>query len=338
MDILNIRENDLIDVDVRFAGVNYADVCIRWGLYSSANKFATWPIVPGFEFSGVVARVGEGENDEHDFKVGEKVFGVSMFGAYSDSVSVPYYQLFRLPKGLSMKDAAGFCTVGLTAHYAMHALASNVVTGSTVLIHSAAGGVGSFLVQLAKAIGCRVVGVVGAAHKVAYLKSLNCDHVVCKALFPSPIEWWRHIDALVPRGFDAVFDANGVATLRESYARLAPAGRLVVYGFHTMLPKKGGLLGIREWIKLAYDYLRSPTFDPLKMTSENKSVMAFNLSYMFDKRDMLDTTMRSLLDLHRRKRLKVGSVTVYPLSEAARAHAAIESGNTVGKLVLDCSK
>jgi len=332
--ILGIDDGDLVVVDVKHSGINYADVCIRWGLYSSANKFASYPLVPGFEFSGVVSKVRSTKN--HKFKVGDQVFGVTMFGGYSSKVEVPYYQLFSRPMTLRTDQAAGLCAVGLTALYAIRDLA-NVQNGSTILVHSAAGGVGSMLCQIGTYLGAKVVGVVGSEHKVPYLKSIGCDVVIAKAK-RTPKEWWDDVDKAAPKGFQAVFDANGVATLQHSYDRLAAGGRLVCYGFHSMLPKQGGVLSVFQWIRMAYSWLRSPSFDPMKMTPQNRSVMAFNLSYMFDRRELLEESMSFLLRLHREGHLRVAKTTIYPLSEVARAHRDIESGMTVGKLILDCEK
>src|SRR5687767_7678641 len=143
-------------------GVNYADCVIRMGLYASAKEFVGWPITPGFEFAGTVTAVGEGVSE---FAPGAKVFGVTLFGGYSTHVVVPKRQLFLLPSRLEPAQAAGFPTVFLTAYYALFELA-HPRPGANILVHSAAGGVGSALVQLGRIAGCRVVGVVGGAHKV----------------------------------------------------------------------------------------------------------------------------------------------------------------------------
>ena len=163
------NEQDLVIVQTYASGINYADICIRWGLYESAKRFVGWPITPGFEFSGEV--VGKGENVQ-EFQLGQQVFGLSLFGAYSTRLRVPKNQLFPLPDNMSHYEAAGFPTVALTAWYAMFELAKPR-PGAWLLVHSAAGGVGSMLVQLAKIAGCHVVGVVGASHKVELVKELG---------------------------------------------------------------------------------------------------------------------------------------------------------------------
>ncbi len=315
------------DVVVRTAaiGVNYADCVVRMGLYASAREYVGWPITPGFEFAGTVDRVGEGVKD---LAAGDDVFGVSRFGAYATRVCVPRDQLYlRKPTGLGVNEAAGFPAVHLTAYFALSELA-HPRAGDTVLVHSAAGGVGSALVQLARAAGCRVVGVVGASHKVDAVRALGADAVIDK----SREDLWSRARSLTPGGYDVILDANGVSTLRESARHLASPGKLVVYGFHSMLPRRGGR---PDWVRLAWDYVRTPRFSPLDLTNQNHSVMAFNLSYLFERKQFLREGMDRLIARLADGSLRAPHVTTYPFDRVADAHRDLESGQTVGKLVLE---
>lgn len=312
-----------VAIAVVAAGVNYADCVVRMGLYSSAKKYVGWPITPGFEVAGRVAAVGPGVDD---LEPGARVCAVTRFGGYTSFLVVPRSQVFQLPPQLPCRTAASLLAVGLTAWYALDELA-RPRPGETVLVHSAAGGVGGSLVQLAKLRGCRVVGVVGASHKVEPLRALGADAIVDK----SRESLWEAARRHAPEGYAAVFDANGVSTLKESYRHLRPTGRLVVYGFHSMLPRQGGR---PRWLKLAWDWLRTPRFDPLAMTSDNKSVMAFNLSYLFDRQDLLREALGKFLPACADGRFRPLPISCFPLEEVARAHQALESGQTVGKLVL----
>jgi NADPH:quinone reductase-like Zn-dependent oxidoreductase len=214
----------------------------------------------------------------------------------------------------------------MTAWYALFELA-HPRPGQQVLVHSAAGGVGGALVQMAKLAGCQVVGVVGSSHKVATVKAHGADAVIDK----STQDLWAECERLAPAGFAVILDANGISTLQQSYEHLRRTGKLVVYGFHSMMPKKGGL---PNWPKLAADYLRTPRFNPLTMTNDSKSVLAFNLSYLFDRKELLHEAIGQIARWLDAGRLAPPPVTTYPLADVARAHADIESGNTVGKLVL----
>ncbi len=142
---------------------------------------------------------------------------------------------------------------------------------------------------------------------------------------------WGEAARFAPGGYDAIFDANGVSTLRGSYAHLARPGRLVVYGFHSMLPRERGR---PRWTKLAIDWLRTPRFDPLDMTNTNRSVLAFNLSYLFERGELLADAMRDLLGWVASGELGPPATTTYPFDRVADAQRAIESGTTTGKLVL----
>ena len=312
-----------VRVEVEAIGVNYADCVVRMGLYKSAREFVGWPITPGFEVSGIVTEVAE---DVSDLEVGAAVMAVTRFGGYTSELCVARGQVFPRPKGFDAAASAGFAAVHLTADYAMHELAA-VGPGDPVLIHSAAGGVGTVLVQLARHRGCQVVGVVGAAHKVSVVRDLGADAVIDK----SAEDLWSAARRHAPRGYKAVFDANGVATLAQSYAHTAPTGRVVVYGFATMLPRAGERI---NWLKLGWDWLRTPRFNPLALTSENRSVMGFNLSYMFDQTAVLERSMARLLQLADAGVLRPPPVTPYSLREVGRAHYDLETGQTVGKLVL----
>jgi NADPH:quinone reductase-like Zn-dependent oxidoreductase len=310
-------------VSTEAIGVNYADCVIRMGLYASAKEYVGWPITPGFEFAGTVSAVGEGVAD---LVPGAKVLGVTRFGGYSTHVVVPRRQLFALPSRLDVAQAAGFPTVFITAYYALFELA-HPRPGATVLVHSAAGGVGSALVQLGRIAGCRVVGVVGGPHKVETARAMGADVVIDK----SREALWKAAERAAPQGYDVVFDANGVSTLRQSYAHLGATGKLVIYGFHSMLPRKGGR---PNWLKLAWDWLRTPRYNPLTLTNDNTSILAFNLSYLFDQRELLAESMARLLGWVEEGRLVAPPVKRFPLDQVAQAHQALESGTTVGKLVL----
>jgi NADPH:quinone reductase-like Zn-dependent oxidoreductase len=309
-------------IEVKACGVNFADCVLRMGVYSSAKKYG-WPITPGFEVSGIIREAGEGVSS---FSPGQKVIALTLFGGYTTHLAVPEKQVLALPEGWSFEQGAAIPVIFLTAYYALFFLA-HPRKGDLLLVHSAAGGVGSSLVQLGKITGCEVVGVVGASHKADLVKELGADAVIDKSQMPL----WKEAEAIAPQGFDVVLDANGAETLKESYAHLKSGGKLVVYGFHTMFSKGRGK---PNWIKMIWDYFRTPCFNPLKMTNDNHSVLAFNLSYLFDKTDLLQEAMQKILDWFKEKKLKAPPIQTYPLEEAARAHQDLESGQTVGKLVL----
>ena len=319
-------------VKTQAIGVNFADCIVRMGLYESAKKYVGWPITPGFELAGEIVRVGA---NVRDARVGARVMGITRFNGYATHVCVPRHQIFELPEGFSMEQAAGFPAVFMTAWYALVELA-NVRKGMRLLVHSAAGGVGGALCQIGKAKGMTVVGVVGNASKIDAAKAQGADVVIDK----SSEDLWRIARRHAPDGYDVVCDANGVATLKQSWEHVRSPGRLVVYGFHTMLgawsgsDKTKSKTGKPSWAKLGVDFVRTPRFSAFEMCDKNKSVLACNLSYLFDERAILEDGMEQLLGWVREKKLVAPLVTTFPLDRAADAHRAIESGTTKGKLVL----
>ncbi len=304
-------------------GVNFADCIVRMGLYASAKEYVGWPITPGFEVAGRVDRVGDGVRTH---AVGDRVIGLTRFGGYATSVVVPEHQAFGFPDDWTMEQAAAFAAVYLTADYALFELA-HPRKGATILVHSAAGGVGGALLQLARARDLEAVGVVGRPEKVEVAKRQGATHVIDK----SSEDLWTAAERWAPKGYDVVLDANGVSTLAGSYAHLRPTGRLVIYGFHSMM-KLGA--GKPSWPKLAVAWLRTPRFNPLDLTNDNKSVMAFNLSYLFEEREILAEAIDRLMGLVKRGAIAPPPTRAFPFASVAEAHRAIETGRTTGKLVL----
>lgn len=311
-----------VRIAVEACGVNYADAIIRMGLYASARALHGYPITPGFEVAGRIDRLGAGVEE---FAVGDRVLALTLFGGYASSIALPCDRVFRIPRAIDVRQAAALPTVFLTAWFMVHAQV-HPEPGDVWLVHSAAGGVGSALCQLGRLAGCRVVGVVGAPHKREHALAQGADAVIEK----SSENLWARAETLAPGGFHAVFDANGVTTLRQSYRHLAPTGKLVIYGFHGMLPRSGQ----PNWLRLAWHWLRTPRFNPLDMTQSNRSVLAANLSFLQDQAPRLIEGMRWLLERFDDGRLQPLPVEAYPLKEVIAAHRRIESGQSLGKLVL----
>jgi NADPH:quinone reductase-like Zn-dependent oxidoreductase len=316
------NENEVI-VETKAIGINYADIIVRWGLYESAKQMVGWPITPGFEYSGVVKSIG---TKVTKFKVGDNVLGVSLFNSYATEVKVTENFLYPLPKNMSFEEGAAFPAVFLTAYHALFQIVV-VRPGMVALIHSAAGGVGSSLVQLCKIFGIASIGVVGSSHKVQFVKDLGCDFVIDK----SSEDLWKKIKEYAPNGVDLAYDANGVETLKESFNHLAPCGKLFFYGAHSMFPKKGGKV---NWPKLIKDYLRTPSFNPMNMSHLNRSLITFNLSFLFDKKEIFSEAMDNLLKWYSEDKIKVSAVKSFPFDDVASAHKELESGKSLGKLVL----
>jgi NADPH:quinone reductase-like Zn-dependent oxidoreductase len=304
--------------------VNYADTLVRLGVYESAKVYVGWPITPGFEVSGIVKSVG---SQVTRFKSGDPVVAFTRFNGYATEVCVEEMHTFSLPKGFDLLQAAGFPAVFMTAYYALKQLFI-LPKKAKVLVHSAAGGVGSALVQIAKAEGHFVVGIVGRADKVDYVKKLGADLVYDKS---TTSDFWTELKSKGHNNFDAVFDANGYTTLQNSYDFLRPTGRLVIYGSHSLLSKNGGKI---NYFKAAYGLWKTPKFNPLDMVTANKSIVAFNLSFLIEEDDLAKENLSGLLNYANQGKIFPPETTYIPFEKVAEAHQLIESGKSRGKIIL----
>ncbi len=309
-----------IQVQVKACGINFADISVRLGLYAAAKNL--YPLCPGLEFSGMVAQTGPGVEK---FQPGDRVFGVSRFGAYSTVVNTVSDHLWHLPENWDFSRGAAFPVAYLTAYYALHHV-GHLHPDDRVLVHSAAGGVGTALLHLLRANGNLSAGVVGRHEKVPYAREAGASLVIDKEKQP----FWEAAEQWSPEGYDLILDANGASTLKASYNHLKPGGRLLIYGFASMFSPTGK----KNYLKLMWYYFKTPRFNPFHLTGTNRTVSGFNLIYLFDKKTFFREIMERLLRLDRENKLPEMPLKSYPFEEVAAAHKALESGKTVGKLVL----
>ena len=168
--------------------------------------------------------------------------------------------------------------------------------------------------------------IVGRPEKVSHVKGAGARFVIDK----SNENLWEKAEELSPEGYDLIFDANGASTLKESYAHVRPTGRLLVYGFASMFSHSGR----KNWPKLIWDYLRTPRFSPFDLTGTNRSICGFNLIYLFEMAKTFSIIMKRLLQWDSQGLLPEMPVTIFPFEDIAKAHQALESGRTIGKLAL----
>lgn len=294
-----------------------------------------WPIVPGFDIAGTIEQV----SDDHDgtFQVGDKVYGATFFGSYSTRVLVPSKQLRKLPNNLTMVQAAAVPAVSLTALYSLHLggqfpkVPNAPKRRQSILIHSAAGGVGSMLVQMSKLLGMdKVVGVVGRTSKVQAAKKLNCDVIIDK----SKQNLWKSAKEASPDGYHVIADANGVSTLQASFDHLAATGRLIVFGFHSNLPMGSDMLHPWAWWNMIVKMIYMPKFDTMDLVTKNRSILGFNLSFFVDEINLLVQFYEQISEWLQKGELKVPHVVEMDMGDISKAHELIQSGKSVGKIVM----
>ena len=306
-----------VRIRVRAAGINFADILARIGLYPDAPKP---PVVVGYEVAGVVDAVGEGVTTPHE---GDRVLALTRFGGYSSSVVVPAAQANRFPDDLSDAEAAAVPLNYLTAAVALYRMAG-LTAGETVLVHNAGGGVGIAAVQLARLRRAAVIGTASAA-KHSALRSFGVEHVIDYR--HANVE--REVKRLTKgRGVDVVLDPIGGPSFGVSYRMLAPLGRLVMFGMSSISSDRRSLWRVlRAWWAMK-------RFDPLSLINRNKGVFGLNLGHLWDERRQLQPLMELILTELHAGRLKPVVARTFPLDKAADAHRFIQSRANIGKVVL----
>lgn len=284
-------------------GLNYIDVYDRTGLYPGEL-----PSGLGREAAGVITAVGR---RVRGFRVGDRVAYVHPKpGAYCDLRNVPVERLVKVPKGISDEQAAALMLKGLTAQYLLRRT-YKVERGDSILVHAAAGGVGLLLCQWAKALGAKVIGVVGSDAKAELARKHGCKHVLILGR-----------DELVPsvrkltkgQGVAVVYDAVGKDTFIESLDCLRPRGMMVSYG-NASGP--------------------APAISPLELGKRGSLYLTRpTLFHYITQRADLDAAARELFGVVKSKTVRIRIGQTYPLAEAAEAHRDLEGRRTTGSTLL----
>jgi alcohol dehydrogenase len=310
-----------VAIDVSAVGLNFADVFCRLGLYKAAPPF---PFTPGFEVSGIIAETGDGVTN---LAVGDRVLATTRFGGYTTRLHVGAEWVRHLPEGWSFEDGAAFPVVYLTAYYGLVTV-GRLGAGETVVVQSAAGGVGTAACQIARALDARVIGTVGSEAKRRVALDAGAEQVLVSHRY----DVWDEIAGLTDGKVDVVFDAVGGSGLRRGFNMLRAGGRLVVYGFAEMMPKGGR----RNWPLLAWRYLRTPRFSPIDMTGSNRSVAGFNLVHLWNQLELFESVTGDLLAMVERGEIRPFVGATYPFHGVGDAQAFLQSRQSTGKVVLTC--
>ena len=302
-------------VEVRSIGLNYADLFAIMGLYSATPK---GEFIPGLEYSGVVS-----ESDDPRFSASDKVIGVTRFGGYTSHLNADPNYLLPLPSGWTFQQGAAFPVQTLTAFYALVSLA-DVQSDYTVLIHSAAGGVGLQANRIAKKLGAYTIGVVGHANKLAVLKEEGFDRAIVRGKgFRQDLQ-----DALGGRELNTVLETTGNKYFRYSYEAMAPMGRLISFGSGHFTPTSDR----PNYLTLIWKYLTRPKIDPLSMIPANKAVMGFNLIWLYERHNLLQQLLLEIssLDL---PAPRIGHE--FAFAALPQALKIFKGGSTIGKVIIN---
>jgi NADPH:quinone reductase-like Zn-dependent oxidoreductase len=310
-----------VHLRVLATGVNFADLMMRTGIYSTVPPM---PYSPGFEAAGVVERVGTGVTE---WREGDRAVALIRHGGYARDLIVPLRNLFRYPDGLEPAAAAAVPVAFLTAWVCLFD-AGNAKRGETALVLNAAGGVGSALVQLAVHAGLRVFGTAGAERK----RDFVTRELGASACFATGGDWEAEVLAAGgPRCVDVALDALGGKATASCRRLLAPLGRLVFYGLSDAMP------GWRQnWLEMARAWLRTPRFHPLSLIEPNIGVFGVHLLHLQSREEILRDRLEQIYALVTAGRVRPLVDRTFPLDRAGAiaAHEYLHGRQVIGKVVL----
>jgi len=305
-------------IQVKAAGLNFADILARQGLYPDGPKK---PCVMGYEVAGLVEAVGEGVDGG---LVGKSVVALTRFGGQAEKVAVRADQVFEKPECLTFEQAAAIPVNYLTAYsllYVMGSLQSN----ESVLIHNAGGGVGLAALDIAKKIGATTYGTASPG-KHGFLRERGLDH---------PIDyrnqdWLPVLQELTNgRGVELVIDPIGGSHWKKSYAALRHSGRLGMFGVSSASAN-----GLRGKLKLIKAAAQMPRFHPLGLLNKNRGVFGLNLGHLWHEPEKVATWMKVILDGVSEGWIRPFVDKTFPFAQAGDAHSYVEARKNIGKVVL----
>lgn len=325
VEVLKVQEapepkpgKDEVVIAVKAAGLNFADILARQGLYPDGPKK---PCVMGYEVAGVVEAVGAGVGQEF---VGKPVVAMTRFGGQSEKVVVGVNQLFEKPESLTFEQAAAIPVNYLTA-YALLVVMGGLRKGESVLIHNAGGGVGLAAIDIAKKIGATTYGTASPG-KHEFLRERGLDH----AIDYRNQDWLAILKNLTSgRGVELVVDPIGGSHWKKSYAALRTTGRLGMFGVSTA--SANGLKGKLKLIKAA---AQMPRFHPLGLLNKNRGVFGLNLGHMWHEPEKVGDWVEALMAGVAEGWIRPFVDKAFPFEQAGAAHSYLEERKNIGKVVL----
>ena len=285
-------------------GVNFIDIYHRTGLY----PLPSLPAIPGMEGAGIVESIGEGVAE---ISVGDRVAYAGLPpGAYAEARTIPAHRLVKLPESISSRTAAGMMLRGMTARYLLHGC-YKVKRGDVILIHAAAGGVGSLVCQWASHLGATVIGTVGSTEKADRARSNGCEYPI---LYGQEDFAERVREITKGRGVDVVYDSVGRTTFSKSLDCLRPMGTMVSFGQSSgpVPPFDLGVLSAKGSL-----FLTRPSL--MTYTAKREDLLAHA-------QDLFEVVENGAV------RIEIGQT--YTLAEAAKAHFDLEARKTTGSTIL----
>lgn len=300
-------------------GLNFADVMARLGMYKDCPPL---PAVIGYENVGRITELGEGVTG---LAVGDRVLAFTRFGGYADHVISPEMAVAKIPDTLSIGEATALATQYITAYYAAEDCVS-LHAGDHVLIHAAAGGVGTALVQLLKRKGCVVFGTAGSEEKLQYLRELGVDYPINYR----QEDYQQKIESLgFARKMDATFNPVGGDYVKKDYALLNAGGKVVIYGASKMTDAKGNII---KMLKLLFGF---GWWSPIKFVSSSTAMIGINMLRIADyKPEAFQRCLKAVIELAEKGAIKPTVGKEFPHEELAAAHDYLGGRQSIGKVAI----
>ncbi|MCR9170988.1 MAG: zinc-binding dehydrogenase [bacterium] len=316
-----VKANEVV-VEVEAFGLNYADVMARNGLYRGAPPM---PCVLGYEAVGTIVEVG---SDVQSDLLGRRVMAFCRFGAYSRHVVTMDFAVVPVGEEDAVELLA-LCTQGVTAYYMAEHLAP-VHENDIVLVHAAAGGVGTLLIQMAKRRGAAVIAKVGRSEKEALVKELGADHVV-NYRTGDYAEQVRKV--LNGKKLDVSFNPAGGSTFKKDMSLLGADGRMFVFGGSELSGAKWGILSAISFV------FKMGRVMPVMLMGKSKSILGVNMLEIADsKPEVMKRCLNEVVKMYQSGALKPQSGGMFPEDQLAEAHALLESGKSTGKIGVSINK
>jgi len=326
-DVLEVRETEdpvpgpgEVRIRAKACGLNFAEVSARQGIYPDAPKP---PCVVGYQGAGDVDAVGEGVDD---VAIGQRVLFISRFGGHSDTVVVGRHMVVPIPDALDYETAAAMPVNYLTAHQMLFAV-RRIGPGDKILIHAAAGGVGTAALQLCQTVEDVTTFGTASASKHDHVRAQGCDH---------PIDYrsvdYREAVREITGGeaeLDLVCDALGGADWKKGYSLLRPGGMLICFGF-----ANASKPGKRSLFKVVGQFIHVPRFHPITMMGDNRAVAGVNLGSMWEHHDHIQQGLQQVVGYWESGAARPHIDSTFPFAQAAEAHGRLEHGKNVGKVIL----
>ncbi len=309
-------------IRVARAGLNFADVNARMGLYPDAPKP---PMVVGYEVSGTVDALGPGVSAP---AVGTSVLALTHFGGQATHALADARVTTPIPAGMTLDQAAALPVNYVTAHHLLHRVGA-LQPGRSLLVHSAGGGVGLAVIQLARAVGDVTLFGTASAAKHAFLREAGLQYPIDYRT----LDWAEEVKRLTQgRGVDLILDPLGGEDTKRGYQSLAPVGHLICFGFSQLISGSK-----RSWPHVLWQLTKMQRFGPLQLMSDNRTVSGVNVGHLFGEVTLLGDVMKDLFRLFQAGKISPHVDRVFPLSEGPAAHRFLQERRNVGKVLFDCT-